>query len=101
MIKVSTKSVKIEADLTKEQETALLAMIAKLAIGNMEAGEEHEAPAQPQAPDAPPLRRRSTRRTPGVGSSLLSARNVETCLDITSELERKKSLARGVGTQQS
>ena len=35
MIKVSTKSVKIEADLTKEQETALLAMIAKLAIGNM------------------------------------------------------------------
>ncbi len=54
MIKVSTKSVKIEADLTKEQETTLLAMIAKLAIGNMEAGEEHEAPAQPQAPDAPP-----------------------------------------------
>ena len=54
MIKVSTKSVKIEADLTKEQETTLLAMIAKLAIGNMEAGEEREAPAQPQAPDAPP-----------------------------------------------
>lgn len=55
MIKVSTKSVKIEADLTKEQETALLAMIAKLAIGNMEAGEEREAPAQPQAtaPTAP------------------------------------------------
>ncbi len=86
MIKVSTKSVKIEADLTKEQETTLLAMIAKLAIGNMEAGEEHEAPAQPQAPDAP-LRRQSTHRMPGVGSSLLSARNAETCLDITSESE--------------
>ena len=57
MIKVSTKSVKIEADLTKEQETALLAMIAKLAIGSMEAGALEQpqatAPTTPKyAPDA-------------------------------------------------